>query len=400
MSQWKSSLSKGAAGPLVICPDAGMAAELAALLARRLPGPSPTVLKTYPSTGVLAHMLNSTGTQLCFLDAATNREVAFQLLSELGELNSGVVVVALLAGNDPDVILRCLRQGASEFLIRPFTPDQLLAALQKLSRLRPVTRPAAASQCRLYCLMPAKGACGATTLACNLAFHLPRFAPGRLLLADMDPLTGTLAFLLKLKSSYSFLDALTRAANLDADLWKSLVTPCQGVEVLLSPENPADAIAETGDPSPLLRFIRQLYKSMVLDVGGAYGDWNLALADQSDEVVLVTTNELPALHATQRALAYLEANGIAHSKIRLVVDRFRPDLGLPQDQIETALHSEVFQALPSDNEAIQKALLEGKPALPGTKFAKSVATLAEKLAQNDGSPKRAPSAGRFNSLVR
>jgi len=384
----------------VICPDAAMAAELGALLARGLPGPSPTVLKTYPTTGVLAHAVRSIGTQLCFLDTVTNREIAFQLLSELGGLNPGVVVVALLTGNDPDLILRCLRQGAGEFLIRPFTPDQLEAALQKLSRLRPAARPAETSQCRLYCLMPAKGACGATTLACNLAFHLQRLAPGKLLLADMDPLTGTLAFLLKLRSSYSFLDALTRVASLDADLWKAVITPCQGLDVLLSPENPVDAIAEAGDPSSLLRFIRQAYKSMVLDVGGVYGDWNLALADQSDDVVLVTTNELPALHATQRALAFLEANGIARPKIRLVVDRYRPDIGLPQDQIETALHSEVFQVLPSDNEAIQKALLEGKPAQAGTKFAKSVTTLAERLAGHDVSPTRAPSGGRLSSLVR
>jgi pilus assembly protein CpaE len=311
-----------------------------------------------------------------------------------------VVVVALLTGNDPDLILRCLRQGAGEFLIRPFTPDQLEAALQKLSRLRPLNRPVETSQSRLYCLVPAKGACGATTLACNLAFHLQRLAPGKLLLADMDPLTGTLAFLLKLKSNYSFLDALTRVASLDADLWKAVITPCQGLDVLLSPENPGDAIAEAGDPSALVHFIRQVYKSILLDLGGVYGDWNLALADQSDDVVLVTTNELPALHATQRALAFLEANGIARSKIRLVVDRYRPEIGLPQDQIETALHSEVFQVLPSDNEAIQKALLEGKPALPGTRFAKSAATLAERLVGYDGSQTKAPSSGLFSSLVR
>ena len=52
--------------------------------------------------------------------------------------------------------------------------------------------------------MPAKGACGATTIACNLAFQWKRLGAKKILLADLDPLTGTLSFLLKIKSIYSF----------------------------------------------------------------------------------------------------------------------------------------------------------------------------------------------------
>lgn len=380
MPSLRSSAPAGPAKALVICPNGGMAIELSSLLARETPGGAPAVLKSYPPSSVLAHALNDPGLELCFLDACSNREVAFQLIPEITALAPGTPVVVLLADNDPDLILRCLRQGASEFLIRPFTPGQLEEALEKLARTRLPSRPARQGCCRVYCVMPGKGACGATTLACNLAFHLQRPGNGKVLLADMDPLTGTLAFLLKLKSNYSFLDALTRAANLDADLWKAIITSCQSVDVLLSPENPVDAISEACDPAPLLRYCRPLYQSIVLDSGGAFGDWNLALADHSDEVLVVTTNELPALHATQRALAYLAANGIPSSKVRLVVDRYRPDAGLPQQELETALHSEIFHLLPSDSDSIQKALLEGKPVLSGSKFGKSVTALSERLA--------------------
>ena len=56
--------------------------------------------------------------------------------------------------------------------------------------------------------MPGKGACGASTIAANLAYHIQRLSKTRLLLADMDPMTGTTSFLLNLKSTYSFIDAL------------------------------------------------------------------------------------------------------------------------------------------------------------------------------------------------
>ncbi len=400
MSDAKSSVPPEALRPLVVCPDPGLAAELLGLLARQLPGATATQLKSYPSASVLAQSVHSTGMRLCFLDVGTNREVAFQLLSELSALASDAIIVALLAGNDPDLILRCLRQGASDFLVRPFTPDQLEAALQKLARSRLASRPDETSNGRVYCVMPAKGACGATTLAANLVFHLRRPGAGKLLLADMDPLAGTLAFQMKLKSNYSFLDALTRIAGLDADLWKAVVTSCQGVDVLLSPENPVDAIAEAGDPAPLLRYCRQFYRTIVVDTGGVYGDWNLALADQADEVLLVTSNELAALHATQRALAYLEASGLSRTRHRLVLARYRPDGGLPQQEVETALRQEVFHVLPSDYETVQRSLLEGKPAVAGSKYARSVAALAARLAGENGSRSKAPQGGLLGGLLR
>ena len=180
----------------------------------------------------------------------------------------GVPVFALLRSNDPDLILRCLREGASEFLIQPFAAEQLNAALSKLSRFHAPRANEGETGGRVYCVMPGKGACGATTVACHLAFALKREKSDRVLLADLDWMTGTVGFLLKLKSSYSFADALAHAGSLDADLWKALVAPCQGIDVLLSPENPVDGIGEGADPASIISYSRRAYTAVVLDAGG------------------------------------------------------------------------------------------------------------------------------------
>ena len=55
------------------------------------------------------------------------------------------------------------------------------------------------------------------------------FCPvGPWIVTDLDPATGTLSFLLKLKSSYSFVDALTHSSQMDEDLWRALVTSQHG----------------------------------------------------------------------------------------------------------------------------------------------------------------------------
>ncbi len=232
--------------------------------------------------------------------------------------------------------------------------------------------------------MPAKGACGATTIACNLAFYWKRMGANRVLLADLDPLTGTLSFLLKIKSVFSFLDALQRSHELDADLWRAMVTNVNGVDVLLAPELITDNPPELNDPSPILEYARHAYDVIILDAGNVYGDWNLNQARLAQEVLLVTTNELPALQAAQRALSYMDANRVGRWKIRLLVNRYQREVGLSREVIGTALHTEVFEAIPSDYEAVQKALMEGKPVPANTAFGKALTQVVERLGVRGG----------------
>ena len=152
-----------------------------------------------------------------------------------------------------------------------------------------------------------------------------------------------------------------------------------GVDVLLAPEMMPDNPQEPKDPTPILDFARHFYDVIILDAASVYGDWNLTQARQANELLLVTTNELPSLQAAQRALSYLDANRIGRWKIRLLVNRYHRDVGLNREVIGTALHTEVFESVPSDYEAVQKSLMEGKPVPSATPFGKSLAQLAEKL---------------------
>jgi Flp pilus assembly CpaE family ATPase len=93
---------------------------------------------------------------------------------------------------------------------------------------------------------------------------------------------------------------------MDEALWRGMVTTCRGVDVLLSPETPTDLVYEHEDVAAMVRFWRQFYEFVILDIPGPHGEWGLSLAKLCDELILVTTNELPAVHATQNTLAYLD----------------------------------------------------------------------------------------------
>lgn len=370
---------------LIISPNERMAGEIGPLLQQKRPGTQISPLNFYPSPREISQDLP--GIELVLLDASAEPGHALQLLTEITRIAT-VPVLVLLDADDPSFILRCLRAGAADFLLRPFTGDQVEAVLAKLSRLQPVPESGSGPDtCKIIAVMPAKGACGATTIACNLAFHWKRSGGGRVLLADLDPLTGTISFLLKIKSVYSFLDVLQRGNELDEDLWRAMVTNVSGVDVLLAPELLTEAPRELNDPGAILNYARHSYDVVVLDAGSVYGEWNLNQARAADELLLVCTNELPALQAAQRALSYLDTNRIGRWKVRLVVNRYQREVGLSRDVIGTALHTEVFESVPSDYDAVQKALMEGRPVSPGSTFGKSLSQLAQRLggpAQTDG----------------
>ena len=382
---------------LVISPDRRTISEVTTLLSQQVPSASVAELQSYPTRRSFAEMTAVSPPTLCFLDIESDRETAIALISDMVVLLPSLQIVGTLASNNSDLIMRALRQGAADFLVKPFSADHFRSALERAMKMTPLSD--AEGSGKVICVMPAKGACGATTIACNLALHMRRQNSKRTLLADLDPLSGTISFLLKLKSKFSFMDALQHADELDGEIWKGLIQLSAGVEVLLPPENTlASGLSELNDPLPLIQFSRRSYDQVVLDCHGGYGEWSVTMAKAADELVLVTTNELPALQATQRVLAYLETNRVQRSKVKLVVNRFNRDVGLTKDMIETALRTEVFQLIPSDYDSVQKALLEGKSVAPSSPFGKGLAALSERLIGSEGPTKKSNAGSSFGGI--
>lgn len=385
---------------LLISPNKTVSGELSPILSRHLPNTQVFEMPTYPSRQALHELGGAQGPNLCFLDLISDADRGLALIGELLAVQSNIKILVLLSAKNPDLILRSMRAGAAEFLVRPFLPEAFDSAIDRIASLERGGRDGAGLG-KVISLIPAKGACGATTIASNLAQHYKRAGFKKILLADLDALTGTLSFLLKLKSSYSFMDALSRSASMDADIWKGIVTTIGPIDVLLSPEMVNDALHELHDASGIVDFARSFYEVVILDTGTAYGDWNLSIARGSDHVLLVSTNELPSLHAAQRTLDYLESSGIELSRIRLVINRYSKEHGLSREVIETALHTEIYHVLPSDYENVQRALIEGKPVQSASDFGKSLAQLGELLAprpKNKSAPQKTSAISTLLSL--
>jgi pilus assembly protein CpaE len=369
---------------LILGPSAKSAGAARTLLAQEMPAAQVFEIRSYPESAALPQLFAGQPLSLCLLDAATSRDTAIALIKEIQRLAPRVAVVAMLEENDPNAVLSCLRGGASEFLIHPFAAAQLEQVAAKLTQAFPELA-ASAGHARAIAVLPAKGGCGASTLALNLAYQKKRFNAKRVLLADLDPLCGTLAFQMKAKPSYTFMDALQRAHQLDADVWRGLVQTADGLDVLHAPDTLVEGIYEPPDPAAMIEFARSLYDLAVLDCGSAYGPWNTRLAQLADDVVLVASTDAAAVRSAKRALDSLTARHVPLSRIKLVANR--EPKGSEPERLAVAVGIPVTQIVPADPETVHTALIEGKAAAAGTPFAKAVAQLATALA---GTPAEKP----------
>ena len=361
----------------LLSPDNGSSTELAALLKqlepqaefRHFSDPKALLAATNAADGPLP--------EACFLDICAFPSDGFTLLAHLTSPARPIATITWLTRQDHSLALQCLRQGAAACLVSPLDVDQLKPVLARLGFSSSTAENTGSGN--LICVLPAQGSCGATLLAVNLAHQALRSGLRRLLLVDFDTLAGTIGFVLKLKPHYSIAEALAHAAKLDADLWKGLVVNHRGVDVLLAPENPLENEIEATQALALVAFIRRNYEMCVLDTGGVFVLPAAELARLADSVLLLLAPEIGSLYNARKTLAYLSGLGVPATRVQLIISQTRRQAAFKPEEIEKALGLGVFHILPHAPQAIEDALLEGRPVAASSTLGQSYRELADKL---------------------
>jgi pilus assembly protein CpaE len=367
-----TSVSAGSWRPVLISSSELWQTELRDMLLDRIPADD--CLDVQPYSDALDRVTEHGG-NVCFVDTSSDQGRGLELIRQLAQRS--VSVVAVHSSDDSDLILRCLRSGANVFLHQPLQTGVLWEALDRLeSRKSGDGRTSG----RVVLAVPSKPNHGCTTVVLNLATQLRRVRTGKILVADLDEDFGSVSFLCKLKGPYSYLDAFRDCQRLDEELWKRLTVGYDGVDVLLAPDVPSrpNEVFEE-DAVATISYLRRLYSLILLDVPNLSVPWRVELARAADQILLITTSELAAIHATRKTLVRLEAAGCPREKIRLVVNRYVPERGLSREAVEKALKLEVFQTLPNDYDAVQKAAFDGAAVAAASKFGKGVQELSSKL---------------------
>ena len=318
------------------------------------------------------------------VDISRSQRTFEELMRSLRTISVPPQVVVLNNSADTETILAAIRAGANEYLYPPLAAG-LRKALERMSGervKRPVrTRP----RSRTLGFLSAKGGCGATTIACHVAVELQRMTSQEMLLADFDLDTGIVGFLMKAKTPYTLLDAVQNIHRLDLSYWKALISDGQAkLDVIPAP---VTVIKRSLDPEPfrqVLNFVQSVYTWIVADLGRNLNALSMKLLEDVDDVFVVVTLDLPALHQAKQIAQTLMDSGYSQNRLHLILNRMPRRADLTSEEVQKILGLPVYASLPNNYPELFEAYAHGTLLPSNSDLGQHLAKLAMKIAGIQG----------------
>jgi pilus assembly protein CpaE len=317
----------------------------------------------------------------------SNPEFALDLVESIGA-NGRATVMVYSDSTDPELLVRCMRAGAREFLTYPFSAVVMAEALVRATARRPVVVDTAKAAGKLLAVMGAKGGAGTTMLATNLAVALAQEKKQKTLLIDLDLPLGDAALNLGVVAEFSTIDALDAAERLDARfLSQLLIKHSSGVWLLAAPGRFVQYHAEEWSIERLIQVARQEFDNVVLDLGSKLDLMGSAAYREATAVYLVTQASIPELRNSNRLIAQFFSGPVP--KLEIVINRFESRaLGVSEEHINKALTKPAQWKIPNDYASVQKMQIHATPlVLEDSAITRQIKKMAKAITgQQDAAP--------------
>ena len=237
---------------------------------------------------------------------------------------------------------------------------------------------------KVYTIASGKGGVGKTTIAANLGVSLSKVGK-KTIVVDADLAMGGVATILGLgETPVTLHEVLSGKGHIDKAIYLT-----QGVSVV--PSGPTVSGFLSSDPKKLKDVIGKLtdtYDYVIIDSPPGLSRYSLEPLKVADEVLLVVTPDLPAIHTTIRLQTVLRAldakvGGVIINRFKKpsFFSRFGGSKFLKSEDIERRLKVEILGTIPEDSAVIEsangeKSIVTRKPKSPASK---AFQELAKKL---------------------
>ncbi len=300
-------------------------------------------------------------------------------------------VVMMSVQGEADYLRRSMLAGAREFLVKPFSSDELTASIRQVySREREkvsfmaaaapaATAPAATGTTSgapkgsgdgepgiVVAVFSPKGGVGRTTVAVNLAVAAATELGKKVVLIDGSFQFGDVGVLLNLnpknKSIADLVPELEQAGNDVESIDTFVINHSAGIRVLLAPPSPE--MAELITPSGIRRIIETLRKThdlVVVDCTAFFNDTTLAILDSADTILTMLSLEITSIKNMRLFLEVADQLGYEAGKVRLVLNRADSALGIRVADVEHSIGRKVDDTIVSDGRSVVYALNRGVP---------------------------------------
>jgi pilus assembly protein CpaE len=332
-------------------------------------------------------------------------------------------IIMMSVQGEQDYLRRSMLAGAREFLVKPFSADELINSirhvheLEKVRRARyapiaPVAAPGAAAAAaaaagretgKIITFFSPKGGVGRTTIATNLAVALHQLTGKPVVLVDGSLPFGDIAVILNMSpKAKTIADLIGSFETADSDVVESiLVQHSTGIKVMLAPPTPESTELITGAHiKHVLELLRERYAYIVVDTWPSFQEQVITMLDVADVILTLMTLEITSLKNVRVFMEVVEKLGYDEAKVQLVANRNDSSGGIKASDVEASLGRKIPHTIVSDGRTLVLAVNRGVPFVIShrdSQVAKDIFALAQRVATAETAPaaagKQAPARG-------
>jgi len=297
-----------------------------------------------------------------------------------------VQVVILSVQSDPNYMRRAMLAGARDFLTKPPMIDELTSAIRRAAVLSQEERAKEAAVAtgltgslagartpgvdgKIIVVYSPKGGTGTTMLASNLAVCLKN-NDNAVALVDANFLYGDVGVFMNEHTKNTAFDLIDRVNELDSDIMQDVMTINKqtGIHLLAAPNQPELVDVGFGEPfSKILIFMKQIYNYVIVDTTSYLTEVTQSCLDAADLIILITTQDIPAIKNTNQFLSIADASKIERKRILLVMNRYDKRIAISPDRVGASLKQPIVAAIPFEEKFVQNSINRGMPFMVDNK---------------------------------
>jgi pilus assembly protein CpaE len=261
---------------------------------------------------------------LLVVETKLNGQEALGELDRLAEVcDPSTKVIVVGRTNDVELYRELMRRGASEYLVAPLSPLQLIEVISGL-----YLDPGATPIGRVVAVVGARGGVGSSTLAHNIGWCVAEELNINTTIVDLDLPFGTVGLDFNDEASQGVCDALQSPERLDDVLLdRLLLKRGERLSLFTAPaalERDYDATPEAYES--VIDVVRQSTPFVVLDLPHGWQPWLKGSLLSADEIVIVATPDLTSLRNAKNIFELVRSARPNDAPPRVVINQ----VGVPK----------------------------------------------------------------------
>lgn len=293
------------------------------------------------------------------------------------------------------VLRYALQAGAKDVISLPIEDEQLFRLINRVVQHEMKRRQVVnvekkeKPQFKTITVFSTKGGVGRTTVSLNLAIALRKITKKRVVLVDLDLMSGNIALMAGVSWKRTIKELIDDLSNLDEEtLDNYLVQHSSGLKILGAPIQSEYAnFIQADHVEKILNHLSKSFNYVVIDTPSYFHDTLIPALEKSTDIVTLTTLDLASIQNLKQCLEVL--NGLSLStKIKVAINRLAYSGGLRIHDLEEELAMEIQTVIPEAEKLGINAVNMGDPIVLSAKnspTAKEIENLATALMSDDDS---------------